>query len=147
MTKKMQRFFKGGMNEDTEHTPDAEPIDYTKPDKNMVRNKYGHRLEYGVPTTEKGEFKFPDSKAFYDNKLDSDTYTEQKKAYGKWRENYKQRFPDAKFDSEGKVVSTGVGGINPKDYEMKKKKGGIIGSASKRADGIAQRGKTRGKMV
>jgi len=27
------------------------------------------------------------------------------------------------------------------------KKGGKVGSASKRADGIAQRGKTRGKMV
>ena len=27
------------------------------------------------------------------------------------------------------------------------KKGGSVGSASKRADGIAQRGKTRGKMV
>ena len=29
----------------------------------------------------------------------------------------------------------------------KKAKGGSVGSASKRADGIAQRGKTRGKMV
>jgi len=29
----------------------------------------------------------------------------------------------------------------------KKAKGGVVGSASKRADGIAQRGKTRGKMV
>ena len=27
------------------------------------------------------------------------------------------------------------------------KKGGVVGSASKRADGCAQRGKTRGKMV
>jgi len=27
------------------------------------------------------------------------------------------------------------------------KKGGMVGSASKRADGMAQRGKTRGKMV
>lgn len=31
----------------------------------------------------------------------------------------------------------------PKKYA----KGGSVGSASKRADGIAQRGKTRGKMV
>ena len=29
---------------------------------------------------------------------------------------------------------------------VKKAKGGMIGSASKRADGIAQRGKTRGKI-
>jgi hypothetical protein len=146
VTKKMRRFSEGGMNEDTEHTPDAEPIDYKKPDKNLVRNKYGHRLEYGVPTTEKGEFKYPDRDAFYDNKLDYDTFAEQKRAYAKWREDYKKRNPNAKFDPEGKVIST-FGGINPKDYETKKKKGGMIGSASKRADGIAQRGKTRGKMV
>ena len=30
---------------------------------------------------------------------------------------------------------------------MGKKKGGIVSSASKRADGIAKKGKTRGKMV
>ena len=30
---------------------------------------------------------------------------------------------------------------------LKKAKGGMVGSASKRADGCAQRGKTRGKMV
>jgi hypothetical protein len=30
---------------------------------------------------------------------------------------------------------------------VKKKKGGMISSASKRADGIAKKGKTRGKMV
>lgn len=35
----------------------------------------------------------------------------------------------------------------PKSEPEKKAKGGIVGSASKRADGIAQRGKTRGKMV
>jgi hypothetical protein len=29
----------------------------------------------------------------------------------------------------------------------KKRSGGVVGSASKRADGIAQRGKTRGRMV
>jgi hypothetical protein len=30
---------------------------------------------------------------------------------------------------------------------MKMKKGGMVSSASKRADGIAKKGKTRGKMV
>jgi hypothetical protein len=30
---------------------------------------------------------------------------------------------------------------------VKKAKGGMVGSASKRADGCAQRGKTRGRMV
>jgi hypothetical protein len=31
--------------------------------------------------------------------------------------------------------------------EMSMKKGGMVSSASKRADGIAQRGKTKGKIV
>jgi len=35
----------------------------------------------------------------------------------------------------------------PKEEPEKKRSGGVVGSASKRADGCAQRGKTRGKMV
>ena len=62
--------------------------------------------------------------------------------------------PMAKQDLSGKKV---VKGELPKGYRHrkepdegpteKKAKGGKVGSASKRADGIAQRGKTRGKMV
>ena len=37
-------------------------------------------------------------------------------------------------------------GKKPQDME-KKAKGGMVGSASKRADGCAQRGKTKGRMV
>ena len=35
----------------------------------------------------------------------------------------------------------------PKPEPEKKRSGGVVGSASKRADGIATKGKTRGKMV
>ena len=35
----------------------------------------------------------------------------------------------------------------PKSEPEKKRSGGMVGSASKRADGIAIKGKTRGKMV
>ena len=35
----------------------------------------------------------------------------------------------------------------PKEEPEKKRSGGVVGSASKRADGIAQRGKTKGRMV
>ena len=35
----------------------------------------------------------------------------------------------------------------PKPEPVKKAKGGMVGSASKRADGAAIRGKTRGKIV
>ena len=35
----------------------------------------------------------------------------------------------------------------PKPEPVKKAKGGMVGSASKRADGIATKGKTRGKIV
>ena len=41
----------------------------------------------------------------------------------------------------GKRGSVGIGG------KVKFKKGGKVGSASKRADGIAQKGKTKGRMV
>ena len=44
---------------------------------------------------------------------------------------------------EGYPVSTGSG----KFLRSGMKKGGIVSSASKRADGAAKRGKTRGKMV
>lgn len=37
--------------------------------------------------------------------------------------------------------------IAKKPVPEKKRAGGMVGSASKRADGCAQRGKTRGKMV
>ena len=35
----------------------------------------------------------------------------------------------------------------PKSEPEKKRSGGVVGSASKRADGCAQRGKTKGRMV
>ena len=35
----------------------------------------------------------------------------------------------------------------PKPEPEKKRSGGVVGSASKRADGIATKGKTRGRMV
>jgi len=35
----------------------------------------------------------------------------------------------------------------PKSEPEKKRSGGVVGSASKRADGCATKGKTRGKMV
>lgn len=38
-------------------------------------------------------------------------------------------------------------GRRVRTVEQEYKKGGIVSSASKRADGCAQRGKTRGKMV
>ena len=38
------------------------------------------------------------------------------------------------------------GKFNPEGMDKEYKKGGKVSSASKRADGIAQRGKTRGKM-
>lgn len=49
---------------------------------------------------------------------------------------------------EKKKKSTPPPTPSPTPEKPKKmKKGGMVGSASKRADGCAQRGKTRGKMV
>ena len=49
----------------------------------------------------------------------------------------------AKMDKKKETAPTPA----PSPAPIKKAKGGMIGSASKRADGCAQRGKTRGKMV
>jgi hypothetical protein len=51
---------------------------------------------------------------------------------GETREESKKRREEAK---------------QPTQAPVKKAKGGMIGSASKRADGCAQRGKTRGRIV
>ena len=56
---------------------------------------------------------------------------------------------------KGSELLDRLGVRQEKEYEnktkeemaVKKRKGGVISSASKRADGIAQRGKTRGKML
>ena len=41
----------------------------------------------------------------------------------------------------------GMFGVNGDKKPAKKAKGGKVGSASKRADGCAQRGKTKGRMI
>jgi hypothetical protein len=52
---------------------------------------------------------------------------------------YRQDREEKRRETRGKVPNL--------DKPLPYKKGGSVGSASKRADGIAQRGKTRGKMV
>ena len=48
---------------------------------------------------------------------------------------------------DGRPVGPDLKKLGPGEYQTEKKaKGGVI-SASKRGDGIAQRGKTRGKMI
>jgi predicted lipase len=50
-------------------------------------------------------------------------------------------------DTTQAKVNRMIDKIKPTKEPVKKAKGGMIGSASKRADGCAQRGKTRGRMV
>jgi hypothetical protein len=59
-----------------------------------------------------------------------------------------RQMEERKPTKSGGGGSGGVGGVKSMKYEpVKYAKGGKVGSASKRADGIAQRGKTRGRMV
>ncbi len=46
----------------------------------------------------------------------------------------------------GPMVPVRGGGMAPASAAMTMKKGGSVGSASKRADGIATKGKTKGKI-
>jgi hypothetical protein len=51
------------------------------------------------------------------------------------------------FTQEDKYKGKTRQEVAKKSAPEKKRAGGTVGSASKRADGIAMRGKTRGKMV
>ena len=72
------------------------------------------------------------------------TYTKERKAY----REASRIGPELKQISEPELKKIPKVGRAPRVNEMGDayKKGGSVGSASKRADGIAQRGKTRGKM-
>ena len=62
----------------------------------------------------------------------------------------KRDMQDEKVKAKGAaLMKFGLGLINPKEKEpVKKAKGGMVrSSASKRADGCAVKGKTRGRMV
>lgn len=48
---------------------------------------------------------------------------------------------------DGTLTPGRVGGAPGLRYRMQFAKGGSVGSASKRADGCAQKGKTKGKVV
>ena len=62
-----------------------------------------------------------------------------------------ERAPDAQKKPKRRRPAlpqeAGSGDVTPPPGAPGMKRGGSVGSASKRADGIAQRGKTRGKMV
>jgi hypothetical protein len=65
-------------------------------------------------------------------------------------ENVGKEFNATELEKAEKLAEKyrGMGPIRKKVYDVTGfKKGGMVGSASKRADGCAQRGKTRGKMV
>lgn len=51
------------------------------------------------------------------------------------------------FTQEDKYKGKTRQDIAKKPVPEKKRAGGVVGSASKRADGVAMRGKTRGRMV
>ena len=81
-------------------------------------------------------------------RLDTDLLRAKKVERGLGPEMARRRLAERGVDVEGLMTN------KPTDSDMKKggkvkgyAKGGSVSSASKRADGIAQRGKTRGTMV
>jgi hypothetical protein len=71
--------------------------------------------------------------------------------YGGYRYHVK---PAETSTGGGRGGMGGGGGMNPIDLErvpgkrlLKMKKGGMVSSASRRADGCAKRGKTKGRIV
>lgn len=81
---------------------------------------------------------------------------EQDRAAGKKDDGGRLLAEDAKrfgkttadeFKAGARTAKRGVAKLLEKDEDDGMKKGGSVSKASKRADGIAQRGKTRGKMI
>ena len=74
MIRKVRKFERGGKADGSEHTPDYEPIDYTKEDPNFVITKQGQKREYGAPVNKEGKFKWPDTQAFLDLRSGSEQH-------------------------------------------------------------------------
>ena len=79
--------------------------------------------------------------------------SKEEKAEERRRADERALAPYERKEKEMRQRGGGGGGMNPADIEkvkkpgaLKMKKGGAV-SASKRADGIAIRGKTKGRMV
>ena len=93
------------------------------------------------------------AKAFLREREDEDRKAEREQAKEHERRQDKERRQVPRGAGISGRGSAGGGGMNPADIEkgrqpgkVKFAKGGSV-SASKRADGCAQRGKTKGKMV
>lgn len=73
---------------------------------------------------------------------------EQGRDIGSAVSRLKDRIMGASEGGQDRILrNTQPGKTNSKTMLPEYKKGGFVGSASRRADGIAQRGKTRGKMM
>jgi len=60
---------------------------------------------------------------------------------------YKDQYKDKEEERQAQERATAEQAAAEQAAAQGMKKGGMVGSASKRADGCAQRGKTRGKIV
>jgi len=89
----------------------------------------------------------PDKKSIdYGAKTPSGQYAAEKahKEYGKDKKNWPL---NAKKDLKNSLQAMDEADAEVKRETRGMKKGGMVGSASKRADGCATKGKTRGRMV
>jgi hypothetical protein len=79
----------------------------------------------------------------------NDTVTqENQKGYANYEADLKKQQDQIDQKSKDRSTSLMKAGLDMLSRPIvKKAKGGMIGSASKRADGCAVKGKTRGKMV
>lgn len=81
-------------------------IDYTKPGP-FTKDSLGQKLEYGIPVTNDGKFKYPNQD------LPDDEFSQQLKAYKTWKADFISRWPNAVWNSDGSVKSSGVNGLAP----------------------------------
>jgi hypothetical protein len=96
----------------------------------------------GLAASANKDFPGPIDSARISGKMAYNTVTGDKKALA---ENEREFSDAVKRSKDKKPARESSGTTN--DYGDPYKKGGMVSSASKRADGCAQRGKTRGRMV
>ena len=113
-----------------------EPVDPSKRTGGDGNEKY-------TPEEKRGPGKF--DKALEDAKKRFSEIAEEGRKQGDIRKQYSDTGPRT-----GSNISGTFGSVDPMERKAKpynKAKGGVIKSASNRADGIAQRGKTKGRIV
>jgi len=149
---KMKKYAEGGMSDDDEGY-DAYTTSVTDDEGEVLYEKPEPKYKESKPAAKKAESK----KSAAPRKASEDYVSAARNKYMEAR-GYDEASKNKNLSSEDRRAMLGRYAQAMKDYDTLgraskyaeskgMKKGGSVSSASRRADGIAQRGKTKGRMV